>query len=141
MFSKGKSKAETTVNKNLLNIIGAGTKVNGDLISDGDIRVDGIIEGHVTVTQRLVLSEQAVITGDIEAKDATIAGLLKGNIRVEQTLLLKASSRIEGDIITDKIIIESGAQFNGRCHMNSQISESVDSKNGNGQQKAKIQPE
>lgn len=125
----------------LLNIIGSGTKVHGDLVSDGDIRVDGIIEGHVTVKQRLVLGEQAVITGDIEARDATIAGLLKGNIRVELTLLLKASSKIEGDIVTDKIIIESGAQFNGRCHMNSQISEIVEKRGVNGQQKARTQPE
>lgn len=140
MFKGQKKQADQSISSNLLNIIGTGTKVNGDLISDGDIRVDGNIEGHVTVKQRLVLGEQGVISGDIEAKDAIIAGLLKGNLKVEQTLILKPSSRIEGDIITDKIIIESGASFNGRCSMNQQLSALPAEKNsGNGHQKAKGQ--
>lgn len=122
MFSSGsKNKKETSVGNNLLNIIGTGTKVTGDLVSDGDIRVDGIIEGHVTVKQRLVLGEGGFIKGDIEALDAIIAGNLQGNLKVEQTLVLRPSSKIDGDITTDKIVIESGAQFNGRCTMNMQL--------------------
>ncbi|MBL7812314.1 MAG: polymer-forming cytoskeletal protein [Bacteroidetes bacterium] len=123
MFSSNKNnnRKESPITNNLLNIIGTGTKVTGDLASDGDIRVDGTIEGHVTVKQRLVLGEAGLIAGDIEALDAIVAGLLKGNIRVEQTLILKSSARIEGDITTDKIVIESGAQFNGRCTMNAQL--------------------
>lgn len=116
-----KAKKETTVSNNLLNIIGTETRLHGDLESEGDIRVDGTIEGHVTVKQRLVLGEGGVIKGDIEADDAVISGLLQGNIRVEKTLVLKSTSKIEGDISTDKIIIESGAQFNGRCSMNMQL--------------------
>lgn len=125
MFSGG---SKTRVKKdagntgNPLNIIGTETRLHGDLESVGDIRVDGTIEGHVTVKQRLVLGEGGVVKGDIEANDAIIAGLLQGNIKVEQTLVLKSSARIEGDISTDKIIIESGAQFNGRCSMNTQLS-------------------
>lgn len=122
MFSSGnKNKKETSVSNNLLNIIGTGTKLTGDLVSDGDIRVDGSIEGHVTVKQRLVLGEGGYIQGDIVALDAIIAGNLKGNIRVEQTLILRPGARIDGDIQTDKIVIESGAQFNGRCSMNVQL--------------------
>lgn len=138
MFKGQKKQADQTISSNLLNIIGTGTKVNGDLVSDGDIRIDGTIEGHVTVKQRLVLGEQGTISGDIEAKDAIIAGLLKGNLKVEQTLILKPSSRIEGDIVTDKIIIESGAQFNGRCSMNQQLS-AAPAKGEHGHQKAKGQ--
>lgn len=116
-------KKETVVGNNLLNIIGTGTKINGDLISEGDFRVDGTIEGHVTVRQRLVLGEGGSITGDIEARDATIAGYLKGNITVTETLVLKTSARIDGDIATGKIVIESGASFNGRCSMNAHVSQ------------------
>lgn len=118
MFSGGKNKQESVVGNNLLNIIGSGTAVKGDLVSEGDIRVDGRIEGHVTVKQRLVLGEGGSIQGDIHALDATIAGQLTGNITVSQMLVLKPSARIDGDITTDKIIIESGAQFNGKCTMN-----------------------
>ncbi|MBS3914807.1 MAG: polymer-forming cytoskeletal protein [Bacteroidetes bacterium] len=113
-----RGKKETAVSNNLLNIIGTETKLHGDLESVGDIRVDGIIEGRVTVKQRLVLGEGGIVKGDIEANEAIISGLLQGNIKVEQMLVLKSSAKIEGDISTDKIIIESGAQFNGRCSMN-----------------------
>lgn len=124
MFSggtKGKSRKETPANGTLLNIIGTETKLSGDLESSGDIRVDGTIEGHVTVKQRFVLGEAGVIKGDIDANDAIIAGHLHGNIRVDHTLVLKPTARIDGDIVTDKIIIESGAAFNGRCSMNVQL--------------------
>lgn len=139
MFKGKNNQTESSVNNNLLNIIGTGTTVNGDLVSDGDIRVDGRIEGHVTVKQRLVLGEQGIISGDIEAKDAIVAGLLKGNLKVEQTLILKPSARIEGDIVTDKIVIESGAQFNGRCNMNQQLSATPAKNSGNGHQRAKAE--
>ena len=119
--NKSRSGKEANNSGNPLNIIGTETRLTGDLESTGDIRVDGSIDGHVTVKQRLVLGEGGIIKGDIEAKNATIAGLLKGNIRVENTLVLKPSARIDGDISTDKIVIESGAQFNGRCNMNIQL--------------------
>lgn len=136
MFNSSKNKGESVISNNLLNIIGPGTHITGDLVSDGDFRVDGRIDGHVTVRQRLVLGEQGVITGDIEAKDATVAGHLKGNIKVEQTLVLKPSSKIDGDIVTDKIIIESGAQFNGRCSMNQQLTPAQAKLNGSAKAKA-----
>lgn len=120
--SKTRIKKEIQSAGNPLNIIGTETKLTGNLESVGDIRIDGTIEGHVTVKQRLVLGEGGIIKGDIEASDAIIAGLLQGNIRVEKTLVLKPSAKIEGDISTDKIVIESGAQFNGRCNMNTQLS-------------------
>jgi cytoskeletal protein CcmA (bactofilin family) len=142
MFSggdKSKKKKETALSNNLLNIIGSETKLHGDLESEGDIRVDGMIEGHVTVRQRLVLGEDGIIKGDIEANEAIIAGLLQGNIRVEQMLILRPSSRIEGDISTDKIVIESGAQFNGRCSMNIQLPAAPQKASGNILSKGKAQ--
>jgi cytoskeletal protein CcmA (bactofilin family) len=107
----------------LLNIIGSGTKLTGDIVSEGDIRVDGSIEGHVTVRQRLVLGEGGSIHGDIDAREAVVAGFIRGNITVGETLVLKPSAKIDGDIATGKIIIESGASFNGRCSMNAHVSQ------------------
>ncbi len=103
-----------------MNFIGTGTEVKGDLASNGDIRVDGSIEGTVRVQQRLVVGDSGKIAGDIHALHATIAGYIKGNVSVKKTLILKPNSKIDGDIITDQLIIESGAQFNGRCTMNVQ---------------------
>ncbi len=118
MFNKGKENTEQST-PGLLNIIGSGTSVTGDLTSEGDIRIDGNIKGNIQAKSRLVIGEASNVEGNIHARHATISGKLKGNITVAETLVLKSTSRIDGDIVTDKIIIESGAQFNGNCSMSS----------------------
>ncbi|MFN7302551.1 MAG: bactofilin family protein [Bacteroidia bacterium] len=118
MFQKGKEKMDS-VSPNILNIIGPGTSVQGDLVSEGDIRIDGNITGNIEARSRLVIGESSVVTGNIQARHATVSGLVKGNISVLETLLLKPGARIEGDITADKLVIESGAQFNGNCNMTS----------------------
>jgi cytoskeletal protein CcmA (bactofilin family) len=122
MFNAANSKKEksSSAQQGIMNFIGTGTEVKGDLSSNGDIRVDGSIEGTVRVQQRLVVGDSGKIAGDIHALHATIAGYIKGNVSVKKTLILKPNSKIDGDIITDQLIIESGAQFNGRCTMNVQ---------------------
>ena len=108
-----------------MNIIGQGTRITGDLVSNGDFRVDGAIDGNVRVGQRLVIGGTGKILGNIEADSATIAGHIKGNITVKNVLDLKPTAKIDGDIITNKMVIESGAQFNGRCTMNVAVSAPV----------------
>lgn len=123
MFQSNNNKSDkSTQSQGILNIIGQGTRINGDLISNGDFRVDGAIEGGVKVGQRLVIGSTGKILGNIEADSATVAGHIKGNLTVKNVLELKPSAKIEGDIITNKMVIEAGAQFNGRCTMNVAVS-------------------
>jgi len=123
IFQSNPSKNEkVTQSQGILNIIGQGTRINGDLISNGDFRVDGAIEGSVKVGQRLVIGGTGKILGNIEADSATVAGHIKGNVTVKNVLELKPSAKIDGDIITNKMVIEAGAQFNGRCTMNVAVS-------------------
>ena len=123
IFNNNTAKNEKAVqSQGILNIIGQGTRITGDLVSNGDFRVDGAIEGHVKVGQRLVIGGTGKILGNIEADSATVAGHIKGNITVKNILELKPSAKIDGDIVTNKMVIESGAQFNGRCTMNVAVS-------------------
>lgn len=123
MFQSNSGKNEkATPSQGILNIIGQGTRITGDLTSNGDFRVDGAIEGNVKVSQRLVIGGTGKILGNIESDSATVAGHIKGNITVKNVLELKPSAKIDGDIITNKMVIEAGAQFNGRCTMNVAVS-------------------
>ena len=123
MFQSNTNKSEKAVqSQGILNIIGQGTRITGYLISNGDFRVDGAIEGNVKVGQRLVIGGTGKILGNIEADSATVAGHIKGNLTVKNVLELKPSAKIDGDIITNKMVIEAGAQFNGRCTMNVAVS-------------------
>ncbi|MCU0423182.1 MAG: polymer-forming cytoskeletal protein [Bacteroidia bacterium] len=117
LFNNTKS-AAVAFNPNTLNIINSGTQITGDVNSDGDMRVDGTIKGYLTSKARLVLGPTAIIDGDIKAANIEISGEVNGNIYASELLTIKASAKINGDIISNKLIIESGASFNGNCKMN-----------------------
>ena len=99
------------------NIIGKGTVLQGDLLAHGNIRIEGKVLGNVTTKSKLALGHSAYIEGDILAQNAEFAGHVAGNIQVTDQLVLKASTVIDGNIIVNKLIIESGAKFNGSCKM------------------------
>jgi cytoskeletal protein CcmA (bactofilin family) len=114
--NKNKEKSSSS-NQGLLNLIGPGTEIKGDLICEGDIRIDGRVDGTIKVGQRLVIGESGIVNGNIQADNAIIAGFVNGNIKSIQSTLLHGKSIVKGDIYTSQIIIESGASFNGRCVM------------------------
>ncbi|MDP2175976.1 MAG: polymer-forming cytoskeletal protein [Bacteroidota bacterium] len=101
-----------------LNMIGVGTVINGDISSEGDIRIDGIIEGKVISKSKIAMGISATIKGDVNARSADISGKIVGDIEITETLYLRASSKITGNIKTNKLVIESGSEFNGTCMMN-----------------------
>ncbi len=102
-----------------LNLIGVGTSINGDINSAGDLRIDGTVKGSVTSKARLVLGPNGKIEGDIHAQNADIQGSVKGKLFIGEILFLKSTAQIEGDIVTNKLVVESGAEFNGNCVMKS----------------------
>jgi cytoskeletal protein CcmA (bactofilin family) len=116
-------KSETTA---AINMIGAGTTILGDVISKGDIRVDGILRGSVNTEGKVVLGNEGVIEGDVMCKDADISGVVKAKITVSQLLTLKSSAKLNGDIITNKLSIEPGAAFTGSCSMGAVIKDLKD---------------
>ena len=116
-------KSETTA---AINMIGAGTTILGDVISKGDIRVDGILKGSINTEGKVVLGNEGVIEGDVTCKDADISGIVKAKITVSQLLTLKTSAKLNGDIITNKLSIEPGAAFTGSCSMGAVIKDLKD---------------
>ena len=100
-----------------VNIIGAGTIIDGDIKSESDIRIDGILNGSLVTKGKLVLGSTGNIEGEIVCQNADISGTINGKIKVTELLSLKATSKLTGDITTNKISIEPGANFSGSCVM------------------------
>ncbi|MCC6837649.1 MAG: polymer-forming cytoskeletal protein [Bacteroidia bacterium] len=100
-----------------VNIIGAGTVIEGDITTNGDMRIDGSLTGSINVKGKLVVGPSGMIEGEIICQNADISGAIKGKIGVAELLALKSSSKLTGDIITNKIAIEPGATFSGSCSM------------------------
>lgn len=100
-----------------VNIIGVGTLIEGDITTNGDMRIDGTLTGSINVKGKLVIGVSGSVEGEIICQNADISGTIKGKIGVAELLSLKASSKLSGDIITNKIAIEPGANFSGTCSM------------------------
>ena len=100
-------------------IIAAGTSLKGDITSNGDIRIDGTLQGNIHCTAKVVIGANGVVEGDIAGQQADIMGKVNGTIKVKELLQLKGGSNINGNIYASKLQIEPSANFNGQCHMNS----------------------
>jgi cytoskeletal protein CcmA (bactofilin family) len=100
-----------------INLIGAGTVIEGDVRSSGDIRIDGTVLGHVHSKAKVVVGSTGVIEGDVNGQNADLSGTIKGKININDLTFLKSTSRIIGDIVTGKLVVEVGASFTGSCNM------------------------
>ena len=81
-------------------IIGASVKVEGDFKSDGDVLVQGIVNGSLKTKGNLKVEEGAKIKANVEAANASVWGEIAGNVTVKDSLQLGESAKIAGDIIT-----------------------------------------
>lgn len=100
-----------------LNIIANGTSIVGNIKADGDVRIDGILEGNITSKSKIVVGPTGKITGEIICKDIEIAGNINGKITVENLVSLKSTSIVKGEIKTTKLSIEPNSIFSGTCDM------------------------
>ncbi|MPM18717.1 hypothetical protein SDC9_65130 [bioreactor metagenome] len=100
-----------------INIIAAGTLIEGDIRTNGDIRVDGQVKGNLTVQGRIVIGESGQVEGEIRCQNADFSGNIKGKVFVGEVLTMRSNARLTGDIQTQKISIEPGAVFTGNCSM------------------------
>jgi cytoskeletal protein CcmA (bactofilin family) len=100
-----------------VNTIGNGTELKGDIVTSGDIRIDGKVTGKLDIKGKLVLGPTGIVEGNIDCQQADLFGEVKGNITASELLILKASAKIYGDVSTNKIAIEPGALFSGACSM------------------------
>ena len=98
-------------------LIGVTTDMKGDITFNGGLRIDGKIKGNITAraddNSTLVLSENAMVTGDINVPHMIVNGKIKGNVRSVERLELQAKAEIIGDVSYKVLEIAAGAQVIG----------------------------
>ena len=122
--SYNKSSAPSSTS-NALNSLVKGTKVEGTVSSESDIRIDGIIVGTLICKAKVIIGPTGAVEGDVQCENAVIEGRFEGSLKVNQLLTVKDSAEVHGDINTNKLLVQSGATFNVTCRMGA-------SKNKNG---------
>lgn len=115
MLNKNQKEAEEFSNSS--NIIGKGTIVNGSIETFGNIRVEGKVIGDIKTKSKAAFGNSSQVDGSVLAQNAEVAGHITGTIEVTELLVLKATASIDGDIVTNKLLVETGASFNGKCKM------------------------
>ena len=112
MASKKDSLAED------VSIISNSVKIDGNLFSEGNVRIDGTIYGSVSVNGNLTVGEGSEIQGEVKAKNITMSGKVLGKVTAQEKIKLESKCVLKGDLITKFLVIDEGAYFEGYSHMN-----------------------
>ncbi|HEX3770542.1 MAG TPA: polymer-forming cytoskeletal protein [Polyangiaceae bacterium] len=95
--------------------IGSAARVRGRIQGDGNLVVEGHVEGDVTLRGDLTIAEGATITAEtIAARAVHVAGTLEGSVSATGAVRLAAGSRVRGDLQGSSIVIDDGARFSGK---------------------------
>ena len=108
-----------------LNLVAAGTVFEGKLRTPGSIRIEGKIIGEVNAAQSISLGSTGDVEGNMTAKSVTIGGKIKGTITAQEKLVLESKAVVRGDIRAAKLVIDEGAQFDGKCVMSGDVKQNV----------------
>lgn len=101
-------------------IISASVKVEGDFVSQGNVLIEGEVEGSMKTEKDLRVGEHARIAADVSAASATVAGEVRGNVTISDRLKLEPTAKVYGDIRTRDLVIASGAIVNGKIVMDTE---------------------
>ena len=100
-----------------VDVIESSTKIVGDIVSKADFRIDGVVEGNITTTGKVVVGASVKISGKLNCSNADVSGSISGHIQISETLSLMSESYIQGDITTAKLSVEEGAQVDATIVM------------------------
>lgn len=97
-------------------VLGNDIVVKGDIDGNETIRIDGKVEGDISVTKGIIIGENGKIEGNLKSDYIIAYGSVNGSI-LSKELIIKSSGVIHGDITTDSIEIEMGGRYNGKLTM------------------------
>jgi cytoskeletal protein CcmA (bactofilin family) len=104
-------------------LIGKSFVIKGEVSCDGDLYIDGQVEGRVDPKgNRLTIGPDGRLKADVIASAVVVRGTLEGNIQASERVDLKQSAVVVGDIVTQSISIEPGAQIRGSIEVQGGIS-------------------
>jgi len=103
-------------------ILGRGARVRGRIGGDGDLRVEGHVEGDVRISGQLAIEEGGAVTGDVEAAALVISGALTGDVGLAARgsvipvipVTIRAGAKVAGNLGNAEVVLEEGASFEGR---------------------------
>lgn len=102
-------------------IIQEGVSIRGEFKADGDVRLDGSLEGSLRSKARVTVGATGRVSADIEAAEVLVMGQVNGKITGYQRIELRKGARVEGDLTTKALVVEEGVFFQGLSQMVSSV--------------------
>lgn len=93
-------------------IIEKGTHIKGNINTDGNVYVNGTLEGNITSTSKVSLGQDGKVIGELKAENAIIEGTFDGKLVIQEQLIIKGTGNVKGDVSTGSIVVDNGAQCN-----------------------------
>jgi cytoskeletal protein CcmA (bactofilin family) len=121
MFKRKEEQIKAMEHSQETNIIIAGTKLLGDLVTEHNIHVEGEVHGNIECKGKVTIGASGRIQGNVNCLTCEIHGKIDGELKVKDLLTLKETSRIHGNIETLKLKIDEGSFFEGTCKMSSSL--------------------
>lgn len=94
-------------------VIASTTRIRGKIAGDGDLAIDGEVEGEIAIRGNLSIGEAAVVNSDVQADSVSIAGTLEGSVSASGLVRVGAGAKVKGDLRGSGVSIEEGAQYAG----------------------------
>ncbi|MCL5959455.1 MAG: polymer-forming cytoskeletal protein [Chloroflexi bacterium] len=127
LFGKREAGMASLAEGKIETVIGISTTLIGSIRTEGNVRIDGLMEGDLDTAGSLVVSRTGRLSGNVRAKDVIVAGAIKGDIDAVGRVELASTSKVWGNVVSDTLLIDEGAVFRGESAMREEYAlESLD---------------
>ena len=118
MFGFGKDRKEPVHPSAVFqDVVGTNSSFEGDLKSDGNVRIDGFFRGSIESAGNVIIGEMAKVLADVTAQNISVSGALKGKIVAMGRLEILSTGRVWGDVSVASLLIDEGGLFRGKSAM------------------------
>jgi cytoskeletal protein CcmA (bactofilin family) len=101
-----------------LSIIAPGMRIEGQISSNGVVKIEGTVIGGVQADQQVLVASGGTVEGDVRTREAIVGGTVHGSIHADERVEIQAGAVVQGDITTFRILVSEGGEVNGLLRMN-----------------------
>lgn len=115
--SNNSTKNHIKTSTNTMNLIAKGAAIEGTLMIEGYLKVEGKIVGDIVALGNIMVEDGGFIEGNIKANALIVSGIFKGNAEVSGECLVSSTGSVEGDLVINILNVNAGAQVSGNISM------------------------
>ncbi len=106
-----------SIGQDAVTIISSGVVLEGKIKSNGNLRIDGTVNGNINANGNVTIGENGEVNGEVNANVIVLGGKIVGTVTANEKIVLESTSNLKGDIISKILVVEEGAIFDGSSKM------------------------